>query len=218
MTSSDETSEPEAAKDASEDTSWRPTRRTFLWLGATTAAGTLAAGRLGFYSAREWSGEVLGEWEASVLAAAAMALIPDSPGKHSRPGPSGREIAQNVDRFLVGMPTSMLREIHAMFGLIEHATLLNGSVRRFTRLDPTAQRDFLLRLHDMGGKFGQAFKGVRDLCLLGWYQDKRTWKAIGYDGPLVRRPAPPPMIRVSDVTGTYQDMVAKPGAQPEGIL
>jgi hypothetical protein len=211
----------------SQDAKWRPTRRTFLWLGAGTAAGALAAARLGFYSGvewtngektGEWSGLVLGEWEASVLAAAAMALIPDTPGKRSRPGPSGPEVAQNVDRFLVGMPKSMLLEIHGMFGLIEHATLLNGSVLRFTRLDPTAQRDFLLQLRDMGSKFGQAFKGVRDLCLVGWYQDNRTWEAIGYDGPLVRRPAPPPVVRVEDVTGKYKDMVAKPGQQPKGIL
>lgn len=218
MASSDKDNESEDAKGFYSADKRRPSRRTFLWLGAATAAGVLAAGRLGFYSADDWSGRVLGEWEASVLAAAAMALIPDTPGVLSRPGPAGMEIAQNVDRFLVGLPKPMLLEIHAMFGLIEHATLLNGSVQRFTRLDPHAQRAFLLRLQDMGGKFGQAFKGVRDLCLLGWYQDARTWAAIGYDGPMLERPAPPPVVHARDVTGKYKKLVAKPGARPKGAL
>jgi hypothetical protein len=215
MTSSDKDKE---SPDATDENGWRPTRRTFLWLGAATAAGALAAGRLAFYATDDWDGQVLGEWEASVLAAAAMALIPDTPGKPSRPGPSAMQVAKNVDRFLVGMPKPMLLEIHGMFGLIEHATLLNGSVRRFTRLDPQAQRDFLLRLHDMGGKFAQAFKGIRDLCLVGWYQDKRTWATIGYDGPLLERPAPPAVIRPSDTTGKYSELVAKPGATPKGVV
>ena len=210
MSSNDDTSPEE-----SPDSGWRPTRRTFLWLGAGTVAGALLWGRTCFYDADEWEGRVLDEWEAAVLAAAAGALIPDKPADLSPPGPSGLEVARNIDRFLEGMPEGMLLEIHGMFGLIEHGTLLGGFVQRFTRLTPAQRRKCLVNIRDRGGKFAQAFKGVRDLCLLGWYSDKRTWKSIGYDGPLLERPAPPPVVSKRKA-GKYANLIAEPGAKPRG--
>ncbi len=196
---------------------WRPSRRTFLWLGAGAAAGALLVGRTCFYDADDWHGHVLDAWEASVVAAAATAIIPDKPGELPSPGPTGLQVAHNLDHFLVGMPHGMLLQIHAMFGLIEHGTILDGSVLRFTRLDPPARLDFLLRLRDMGGKFGQVFKGIRDLTLLGWYADPRTWKAVGYDGPLVDRPAPAARPNRAQA-GNYGHLMAKPGQTPRGTL
>ncbi len=195
----------------------RLTRRKFLWIAAGTAAGALAVGRLGFYPSAEWSGQVLSEWEGHVLAAAAAALIPDTPGELPAPGPSAMEVAQNVDAYLVGMPKRMIFEIHGMFALLEHGTLLGGSVSRLTRLSAEDGLDFLLALRERGGKLGQAFKGVRDLCLLGWYQDRRTWKPIGYPGPLLERPAPPAVVTPQEA-GAYAKFVAKPGATPRGVL
>lgn len=194
---------------------WRPSRRTFLWLGAGTAAGALLLGRTCFYRADDWHGQVLSQWEANVVAAAATAIIPNSPGPLPSAGPAPLQIAHNVDQFLQGMPDAMLLQIHAMFGLIEHGTLLGGHVLRFTRLEPAARLDFLNDLRQMGDKFAQAFKGLRDLTLLGWYCDPRTWKAIGYDGPLLDRPAPPARAR-PERAGKYADLLARPGELPRG--
>lgn len=199
-----------------DDSGWRPTRRTFLWMGAGAAASALLIGRACFYDADDWDGRVLGEWEAAVIAAAATALIPNSPGPLPSPGPSGLEVARNVDRFVEGMPDMMLLEIHGMFGLIEHGTLLGGFARRFTRLEPAERLDCLVNIRQKGGKFAQAFKGIRDLCLLGWYADRRTWKSIGYDGPLLERPAPPPVTGRADA-GKYARLIARPGATPRGV-
>jgi hypothetical protein len=196
----------------------RLTRRTFLWLGGATALGALAAGRLGCYSSdKEWGGHVLWRWEAHVLAAVAAALIPDAPGELSARGPSAMEVAHNVDAYLLGMPKDMVQEIHGMFALLEHGTLLGGRLARFTRLSPEARLDVLLGLRDRGGMLGQAFEGVRALCYLGWYQDDRAWPAIGYDGPLVDRPAPP-AVPTPEHAGSYGRLVAEPGAQPRGVL
>lgn len=203
--------------DESRESPWRPSRRTFLWMGAGAAAGALLFGRTCLYDADDWDGQVLGEWEAAVIAAAAMALIPNKPGELPSPGPSGFEVAHNVDRFLEGMPEMMLLEIHGMFGLIEHGTLLGGFARRFTRLDPAQGLECLMTLRAKGGKFAQAFKGIRDLCLLGWYSDRRTWNRLGYDGPLLDRPAPPPVAN-REHAGPYARLIAQPGTRPGGAL
>jgi hypothetical protein len=199
-----------------------------LWLGAGTAAGALLLGRTCFYdvdSAEPWEGKVLAEWEAVVLGAAAGALILDEPGELSaaRGGqPSGVEVARRVDGFLQGLPAPMLLQIHAMFGLVEHGTILNGSIRRFSRLSPEARLAYLTRLNEMGSKFAEAFRGLRDLCLLGFYANRRAWGALGYDGPLLERPAPAPIPTRSGAANTsagkYARLLAKPGQKPEGAL
>lgn len=202
---------------------WKMSRRQFLGLGAASAAGLLITGRACFYedaATQTWSPVTLADWEFATLAAAAGALIPDAPAELATPSPtrpSGAEVARVVDGFLQGVPSSMLLEIHAMFGLIEHGTVLNGSILRFTRLAPEKRLDYLLRLNDMGSKFGEAFRGIRDLCLVGWYAHPKTWTALGYDGPLLERPAPLP-VQTPQSAGTYARLLAPAGARPKGTL
>ncbi len=196
----------------------RLSRRKFLWLGGLGTLGLLTVGRLGFYgSAAPLEGQVLARWEAHTLAAAAEALIPDEPGKWPATGPSPLEVAANVDRFLVGMPRGMLREIRAMFGFIEHGTFLGARLSRFTRLSAEKRLDVLVGLYERGGVPAEAFEGIRALCLVGWYQDDRTWEALGYGGPLMSRPAPPKAVTAEDAGG-YADLMAKPGSAPQGVL
>jgi hypothetical protein len=33
------------------------------------------------------------------------------------------------------------------------------------------------------------FDGLKSLVFFGYYRDPRAWRLLGYDGPLVRRPA-----------------------------
>lgn len=213
----------DAPESKEERARWRPTRRQFIGLGAAGAAGLLLAGRACFYdnpSTPAWSPAVLAHWEVAVLAASAGALLPDTPAqltKASASGPSGVEVAQMVDGFLRGCPGPMILEIHAMFGLIEHGTILNGSILRFTRLAPEKRLDYLLRLNQMGSKFGEAFRGLRELCLLGWYAHPKTWVALDYDGPLLERPAPKP-VQTAQSAGKYDRLLAPAGAHPKGTL
>ena len=135
-------------------------------------------------------GQVLRGWELEVVAAAARVLVPQGP-------PSAVEVAANVDRYLVGMPSALLLEVHGLMALLEQAGL-----RRLTHLeDPT---DRLLRLKSL--PLGVlAWRGIRDLCLLGYWQDPRSWPHCGFDGPRL-----PPTRR------DYAELVAPPGTGPPG--
>ena len=189
-------------------------RRRFLLLAGGTTLGALTLVRADCYGSLEWSGRVLGGWEASILIDAARSLIPDTPGALPSAGPSGRELADNVDRYLVGLPTSMIRRIHGMFAFVEHATLVDGHLLRFTRLPPAARHSYLKGLAEADGIRSDAFHGLRDLCLVGWYQDSRTWSSLGYEGPLLRRA---PGFAGEGVHGRYDELVAEAGETPDNI-
>ena len=193
----------------------RWTRRRFLIAGSTVAIGVLLVRRLGFYPDRPWAGTVLSEWEAHTLAACVGALIPEVAGDQVEHGPTPMEVAEHVDHFLNGVPASTLLEIRGMFFLIEHGTVLGGRLSRFTRQDAKTQRELLLGLKNWGGLLGQAFEGIRSFVVLGWYQDPRSWEAIGYTGPLLTRPARSQLLRREDA-GIYGRLVATPSDRPKG--
>ncbi len=182
------------------------TRRRLLTAGATVAAGALVAGRVGFYPRLDgWHGRVLSSREASILAAAAAAMLP-----FDEATPTPLEVAANVDRYLVGMPETQLADVHKLFILVEHGTLLGGSLLRLTRLRASARDAFLRSLASSGGLLAQAYRGVRDLCMVGYYQDPRTWGPLGYTGPwaVPGKPA---------VHGVLEGLSAPNGVLPRGV-
>lgn len=212
---SDETSQ--SNPEDTEETKFRMSRRTFMWIGGLGGLGALTFRRLGCYPQTEFDGDVLATWEAHTLAAAAEVLIPDQPGRWPDEGPSPMEVADHVDAYLRGMPRSMLREIRGMFALIEHGTLLNWRIRRFTRLSAESRLDVLLGLRDGAETFGMAFEGLRALCYVGWYQADSTWRALGYDGPLLDR-APPESVPTPHDAGPYAKYIAQRGTVPRGTM
>lgn len=172
--------------------------RRLLVAGGLAAVGAAAAARLTGYREVGWTGEVLASWEAQVLAAAAPVLsgiaVPD-----------GLTVAARVDRFLVSLPSPMRAEIHQLLALVEHGTTPLGLwASRFTELGPEAREAFLVSLAARGGLLAQAVRGLRDLVLLGTYQDPRTWAALGYRGPWELPPPPPGSVQLR----------APPGALP----
>lgn len=187
-----------------------PTRRRLLLAGL---GGTVAVcGGLRLSGARVlegWDGEVLAPWEAAVVAAAAEALL-------DGPGPSAAEVAHNVDRYLLGMPAPMLQEIHGLVALLEHGAVISGFLGRFTHLDPGDRLVFLDRLRALPEPVRSAYRGIRDLCLLGYYQDPRTWPALGYDGPMVHRSDD--RGRPARAPGPYDALRAPDGALPDGVV
>jgi D-cysteine desulfhydrase len=138
--------------------------------------------RFSGYSQRpDWQGEVLSDWQAEVLQRCAEALLPPAPD-------NGRfiRIVGNVDRYLLGLPQAFLREIHLMFLALEHGTtLFTGRWSRLTALDEDQRRKYLDELAQSDGLRGMLYRGMRDLCMMGYYQDPDSWPAIGYSGPMV---------------------------------
>jgi D-cysteine desulfhydrase len=134
-------------------------------------------------------------------------LLPPLPG-----GRGLRQVAANVDRYLAAMPSEMLRDIHLMFALIEHGTTPLGlRLSRFTRLAPEEREAYLAGLAARGGRLAQAYRGLRDLCMLGYYQEEATWEALGYGGPWISRAPRPRSAR-------YAALVAPSGALPRGTV
>ncbi|OGQ19813.1 MAG: hypothetical protein A2138_07390 [Deltaproteobacteria bacterium RBG_16_71_12] len=176
-------------------------RRLFL-LGGAAALGACAMPRFMGYRDVGWTGTVLQSWEAQVLAAAATALS-------GVPEIGGLVVAANVDRYLVPMPDKVKGEIHQLLALVEHGTTplaLYGA--RFTKLDAAGREAWLLSLNARGGLLAQAFRGLRDLVMLGAYQDDRSWRGLGYGGPW-------PPVNAPELAGApFDGLRAAPGAVP----
>jgi D-cysteine desulfhydrase len=189
----------------------RGRRRVLVAVVAAIGAGVTA--RLtGYPSLPGWRGEVLAAWEAHVVTAAAEALL--------APAASAEEISEvaaRADRYLGGMPRAVQREAHAMLALVEHGTVLGRHAARFTRLGASAREAYLSGFEARGGALAQAYRGLRDLCMLALYQQPSTWEALGYDGPRVPLdydPRGPDRWRWA----AYEVLAAPAGALPRGLV
>jgi D-cysteine desulfhydrase len=173
--------------------------------GGLAALGAVAVARVTGYPALPgWTGVVLAPWEAHVLAAATPVLAGVS-------SVDGLVVAANVDRFLATMPRALQLEIHQLLGLVEHGTTPLGlRLSRFTKLPPDAREAFLLSLNARGGLMAQVFRGLRDLVLMGVYQDAAAWRGIGYAGPW-----PKEVLGSENDHAKYESFRAPSGAAPK---
>jgi D-cysteine desulfhydrase len=116
------------------------------------------------------------------------------------------------------MPSRTLREVGAMLLLIEHGTSpLGGRLRRFTSLDPASRGAYLAGLEARGGLLAQAYRGLRDLVMVAYYQQPSAWKAIGYEGPRVPLDYDPRGPLRAEWPA-YDALVAPRGAVPRGAV
>ncbi len=185
----------------------RFTRRRLLIGAAALTAGGLLTYRFSGYRSLDWQGQVLSARQALILAAAAEALLPPIPGQSDL-----ISVAERVDRYALALTPAVRSELDQLFLLIEHGpTPLLFGLRRFTRMGPEDRERFLSRLAGHGGLLAQAYRGLRDLCMLGYYQQPATWPAIGYEGPSVPEQ---PRIR----SRRYATLVAAPGQLPRSLV
>ncbi len=187
-------------------------RRLILGLGAVAAAVGAGVRFTGYPALAGFRGTVLATWEAHVFRAAAEAILPPATDAGAFDAIAGR-----VDRYLVGMPPSVQREIHAMLAIVEHGTPIGGRLARFTRLTPADRARLLDGLAARGGLLAQVYSGMRDLTYLAYYQQPATWIALGYEGPRVALDYDP---RGPDrsLHPAYEDLRAPRGALPRGIV
>ena len=114
---------------------------------------------------------------------------------------------RGIDRYLSHLPASLQRDIHLLLLAVEQGTLLTGHLWRFSHLEPPDRAAALARVGQWGRLGGDIAGGLRDLAMLGYYQQPAVWPAIGYSGPQMPaedRPLPP------DVAA----LVAAPGKLP----
>jgi hypothetical protein len=170
----------------------RTNRRRFLAItgGALLAAGSAAAVvRTRGYDVpadRASKLRALAPWQALVFDAiarrVAAADVPEEVPSTDEVG-----VTDFVDGYVAGMHPALRRDCLRLMGFVEHvAPLLARMGSRFTRLSAADQDKVLAKLesHDQGLLRG-AFAGLKSLVFIGYYRDPRTWKIIGYTGPLV---------------------------------
>ncbi len=177
-----------------------PTRRRLILAGGAALIGGGAALRLSGYPDAP-GGARLAPWAMAVIEAASEALLPPAPA-----APPG-EVARNVDAYLVTFPPDLVREVKGMLAVVEHGPALRLELHRFTALPLERRRAWLESLAAAGGLKAQIHRGLRDLCMLGYYQRPEAWPALSYGGPWVGGEARP---------DPYARLAAPPGAAPAG--
>lgn len=127
--------------------------------------------------------------EFAIVKCLVRALVPaDGP----LPSGDALEVAQRIDEELWAAPPELRAEIKAGLQLFEHGTVTRGLGTRFTALAPDGQRAYVALLLDGDNEtLRQITTALRQVVLLFYWGHPATWKAIGYDGPLVGAPVPP---------------------------
>jgi Gluconate 2-dehydrogenase subunit 3 len=173
---------------------WSRRRLFEAAIGALVVGGAaLAVARTSGYPApRGRVLAVLAPWQYRVIEHAARRIAaPDRPGDPSIPSPDDVDVASFADGWMARMPARVRRDLGRFLAYVEHvAPVVAGFVTRFTRLGPDDQDRVLSSIEASSSDLLRAgFEGLRSLVFLGFYRDPRTWRIVGYDGPLVARPA-----------------------------
>ncbi len=175
---------------------FRVTRRRFLEAGVVLALGLGSAVAVvrtrGYGASPAHKLATLSLWQFVVVQHVARRITaPDRPGDPSIPTADELDVAGFVDGWLVRMQGGVRRDLGRFFAFVEHlAPLRAGFASRFTRLGPAEQDGVLSAIEASSSDLLRAgFDGLKSLILMGFYRDARSWDIVGYDGPLVGRPA-----------------------------
>ena len=163
--------------------------RSAAGLTLVLAAAGVAVGRTRSYPAPARTLVWMTAWQWAVVEQAARRIAAaDAPGA---PTADDVDVTGFVDAWVSRMPERVRRDLGRFLAYLEHvAPLAAGHSSRFTRLTPREQDGVLSSVeassHDL---LRAGFEGLKSLVFIGYYRDARTWSVVGYDGPLVGRPA-----------------------------
>ena len=135
---------------------------------------------------------VLSAWQFVVVQHVARRITaPDREGDSSIPTADELDVASFVDGWLARLSPRLCRDLGRFLAYLEHvAPLSAGYLSRFSSLHPQAQDRVLAAVESSSSDLLRAgFDGLRSLVFLAYYRAPSTWRIIGYDGPLVGRPA-----------------------------
>ncbi len=185
-------------------------RRNFLLTIAGT--GTAATGFFvlhrctGYPEIPGWQGKILSSRQAYIIMAACEVILPSFLNSEQH-----RKVAENIDRYLYTFPKASLSDIRMMLGVVEHLTPIGFNFHRFTKLNTEDKNDYLNQFNNAGGQLRLCYRGIRDLCMLGYYQLDESWKELSYPGPLVGK-------EKRTMQQKYASLMAAPEVLPESIL
>lgn len=126
---------------------------------------------------------VLNPYARRVLRGMIEVLVPDDPATGVSAAEMTDEVEEGFERMVGHMPP-LLRKLFPL-GLfaVEWGTLLFArTLRPFSRLARPDQERYLDGW--MRSRFAlrrEMFKGVKAVCLMTYYSDRRVWAHIGYD-------------------------------------
>lgn len=185
-------------------------RRNLLYtlLGTGILASGLIIHRTTGYPESKINYKILSAKEAYILTTSFDVILPLAIIKNDE---LINKVLFNIDSYLYTLPEALQDDIHMMLTAIEQITFLGFNLNRFSELDSEKKNEYLLKLNQIGSLLSQAYKGLRDICFLGYYQMNESWAAIKYNGPIV-----PDGIREQDAK--YKNLMSKSGINPKSIV
>ncbi len=148
--------------------------------------------------------------EYATLTAAAARLL----GVAERVGDGAEQInvAAHVDALVAHWDVEALGQLRLMLRVFEHGTYLFDLQRkRFTRLSAAQQDQYLAGwMNSTLGARRIVFRALKALAAGGFYQDRRAWQRLGYDGPWLgrvyaaARGEPEPAVPLSTLSSSPQ--------------
>jgi Gluconate 2-dehydrogenase subunit 3 len=185
----------DAAQAASRGSGRKLSRRRVLgavFAGLVLGGSALALVRTRGYAVRSDLRLIaLSPWQFVVVEHAARRIVaPDRPGEAGIPSADDVGVAAFVDGWVARLPERVQRDLGRFLAYVEHVAPLGaGFSSRFTRLAAGEQDAVLASIEASSSDLLRAgFDGLRSLVFLGYYRDARTWRIVGYDGPLLNRP------------------------------
>lgn len=107
--------------------------------------------------------------------------------------PTAEEVdaALAIDGLVARLDPANRTDLLRLLQLVEHGLpIAGGHASRFTRLAGSARDDVLRAMESSSVELLRGgFAALKSLCVMSYFSHPLSWGAIGYDGPLVRRPA-----------------------------
>ncbi len=146
----------------------------------------------GFLSARE----------RQTLAALAETLVAPGDAAVTRlPSVAEAGVVDFLDRLLPELPDEVQKKFPLLLWGLEHgARVLSFTGRPFTQLAAPDRVAFLAGFAESRLEIRRlAFRAIKNLVMLAYYQADASWPGIEYDGPWVGRVVPQPAVAANEV-------------------
>ena len=163
-------------------------RRTFLTLGAASAAALAAAGWWVSLARRTPQARALDEEATGIIAAIVPAMLDGAlPAAGSERASAIAQTVAGVDRAVLGLPPAARAELGQLFALLSLAPARRafaGVASPWAEADVAEVGAFLDRWRDSGWALKRsAYDALHQLVIAAWYANPRSWPALGYPGP-----------------------------------